>query len=102
VNVATPSVLNITELLRRVENDRELVSELFLIFRSVFPSHLQRLSETVTKALLDWEMPKLDGPAVCREGIFTLIVSLVRLLAARFRRPYVFLSIETSSAASPR
>jgi len=53
-------------------------------------------------ALLDWEMPELDGPAVCREGIFTLIVSLARLLAARFRRPYVFLSIETSSAASPR
>ena len=31
VNVATPSVLNITELLTRVDNDRELVSELFLI-----------------------------------------------------------------------
>ena len=53
MNVATPSVLNITELLRRVDNDRELVSELFLIFRSVFPSHLQRVSDAVTN-----EQPK--------------------------------------------
>jgi HPt (histidine-containing phosphotransfer) domain-containing protein len=44
---------NITELLRRVDNDRELVSELFLIFRSVCPSHLQRLSDAVTN-----EQPK--------------------------------------------
>jgi HPt (histidine-containing phosphotransfer) domain-containing protein len=48
VNVATPFVLNITELLRRMDNDRELVSELFLIFKSVFPSHLQRLSDALT------------------------------------------------------
>ena len=49
VNVATPSVLNLTELLSRVDNDRELVSELFCIFKSVFPSHLQRLSDAVAK-----------------------------------------------------
>jgi HPt (histidine-containing phosphotransfer) domain-containing protein len=53
VNVATPAVLNISELLSRVDNDRELVSELFLIFKSVFPSHLQRLSDAVAN-----EMPK--------------------------------------------
>ena len=51
MNVATPSVLNITELLSRVDNDRELVSELFSIFKSVFPSHLQRLSDAVANEL---------------------------------------------------
>lgn len=51
MNVSTPSVLNITDLLNRVDNDRELVSELFLIFKSVFPSHLQRLSDAVAKKL---------------------------------------------------
>ena len=47
VNVATPPVLNIKELLSRVDNDHELVSELFFIFKLVFPSHLQRLSDAV-------------------------------------------------------
>jgi HPt (histidine-containing phosphotransfer) domain-containing protein len=51
VNVATPDVLNLTELLSRVDNDQELVNELFFIFKSVFPSHLQRLSDAVTKEL---------------------------------------------------
>jgi HPt (histidine-containing phosphotransfer) domain-containing protein len=51
VNVATPSVLNIKELLSRVDNDHELVGELFFIFKSVFPSHLQRLSDTVANQL---------------------------------------------------
>jgi HPt (histidine-containing phosphotransfer) domain-containing protein len=51
VNVATPEVLNMTELLNRVDNDHELVSELFFIFKSVFPSHLQRLSDAVAKQL---------------------------------------------------
>jgi hypothetical protein len=51
VNVATPAVLNITELLGRVDNDRELVSELFLIFKSIFPFHLQRLSDAVANEL---------------------------------------------------
>jgi hypothetical protein len=38
VNVATPpDVLNITELLNRVDNDRELVSELFLYLNPCFP-----------------------------------------------------------------
>src|ERR1700688_4767660 len=51
VNVATPDVLNITELPNRVDNDHELVSELFFIFKSVFPSHLQRLLDAVAKEL---------------------------------------------------
>jgi len=50
-NVGTPDVLNITELLNRVDNDHELVSELFFIFKSVFPSHLQRLSDAVANEL---------------------------------------------------
>jgi HPt (histidine-containing phosphotransfer) domain-containing protein len=51
VNVATPSVLNLKELLSRVDNDHELLNELFLIFKSVFPSHLQRLSDAVASEL---------------------------------------------------
>ena len=51
VNVATPSVLNLTELLSRVDNDHELVSELFFIFKSVFPSHLQRLTDAIAHQL---------------------------------------------------
>lgn len=76
MNVATPDVLNITELLSGVENDHELVSELFFIFKSVFPSHLQRLSDAVANELskqVEAEshtlkgMLELDGAAVCRE-----------------------------------
>jgi HPt (histidine-containing phosphotransfer) domain-containing protein len=51
VNTGTPCVLNIKDLLKRVDNDRELVSELFIIFKSVFPSHFQRLSDAVAKEL---------------------------------------------------
>jgi hypothetical protein len=36
VHVAAPDVLNITELLSRVENDHELVSELFLYLNPSF------------------------------------------------------------------
>ena len=76
MNVATPDVLNITELLSGVENDHELVSELFFIFKSVFPSHLQRLSDAVANQLPEQVeaesytlkgMLELDGAAVCRE-----------------------------------
>ena len=51
MNVATPSVLNLKELLSRVEDDHELLNELFLIFKSTFPSHLQRLSDAVANQL---------------------------------------------------
>jgi hypothetical protein len=37
VNVATPSVLNIKELLSRVDNDHELVNELFSFLNRYFP-----------------------------------------------------------------
>lgn len=47
VTVETPAVLDMTELLTRVDHDRELVSELFFIFRSVVPTHLKRLSDAV-------------------------------------------------------
>jgi HPt (histidine-containing phosphotransfer) domain-containing protein len=51
VNIATPSVLNIKELLRRVGDDHDLVAELFSIFKSEFPAHLQRLTDAVAKEL---------------------------------------------------
>jgi HPt (histidine-containing phosphotransfer) domain-containing protein len=47
VSTATTSVLNIEDLRRRVDDDRELLAELFFIFKTIFPTHLQRLSEAV-------------------------------------------------------
>ena len=73
VNVTTPSVLNLKDLLSRVDNDRELVSELFFIFKSVFPSHLQRLSDAVVNKL-----PKqVEGESHTLKGM------LLNLSAAR-------------------
>ncbi len=48
MSVAPSSVLDIADLLNRVDDDRELLAELFSIFKSVAPVHLQRLSEAVT------------------------------------------------------
>jgi hypothetical protein len=124
VNVATPSVLNITELLTRVDNDRELVSELFLIFKSVFPPHLQRLSDAATN-----ELPKqveaqsqtlkeccsiyLTARAAALAGLLETLgrdrkIAGMNLsfdcLLRELRRPYAFPlpAIETSSDASPQ
>jgi HPt (histidine-containing phosphotransfer) domain-containing protein len=47
VTVATSSILNIEELLTRVDDDRGLLVELFFIFKSVFPANFQRLSDAV-------------------------------------------------------
>jgi two-component system, sensor histidine kinase and response regulator len=73
VNVATASVLNITELLTRVDDDRELVGELFSIFKSVFPSHLQRLSDAVAN----------EVPRQVEVERHTLKVMLLNLSASR-------------------
>jgi HPt (histidine-containing phosphotransfer) domain-containing protein len=79
VNAATPDVLNITELLNRVDNDHELVSELFFIFKSVFPSHLQRLSHAVAK-----ELPKqVEAESHTLKGmLFNLSAARAAVLAA--------------------
>lgn len=47
MTVATPSILNLPDLLRRVDDDRELLGELFFIFKSVFPTHLETLAAAV-------------------------------------------------------
>ena len=47
MSTATTSVLNIEDMLRRVDDDRELLAELFFIFKTVFPTHLQHLREAV-------------------------------------------------------
>jgi hypothetical protein len=60
VNVATPSVLNLKKLLSRADNDHELVNELFFIFKSVFPSHLQRLSDAVAAQTLLLQMESVE------------------------------------------
>jgi two-component system, sensor histidine kinase and response regulator len=39
------SILNVTDLLTRVDDDRELLRELFTIFESLYPVHLERLRE---------------------------------------------------------
>jgi two-component system, sensor histidine kinase and response regulator len=58
VNVATSSILNLEELLTRVDDDRELVVELFFIFRSGCPGNFQRLREAIRRE---------DGKAAERE-----------------------------------
>jgi HPt (histidine-containing phosphotransfer) domain-containing protein len=41
------SILDLTELLERVENDRELIRDLLLIFKEEFPRHLRTLRDAV-------------------------------------------------------
>jgi HPt (histidine-containing phosphotransfer) domain-containing protein len=47
VNLSTSSILDIADLLTRVDDDHELLVELFFIFRSVFPAHLQSLADAI-------------------------------------------------------
>ena len=53
------AIINLPELLARVENDRELIRELFQIFREEFPRHLQTLHQAVDSA---------DGKMVAAEA----------------------------------
>jgi CheY-like chemotaxis protein/HPt (histidine-containing phosphotransfer) domain-containing protein len=41
------AIIDLTELLARVENDRELMRDLLLIFKQEFPRHLQALRDAV-------------------------------------------------------
>jgi two-component system, sensor histidine kinase and response regulator len=41
------AILDLTELLERVENDRGLIRDLLLIFKEEFPSHLRALRDAV-------------------------------------------------------
>lgn len=41
------SILNITDLMQRVDDDHELLTELFFIFKTVFPAHLERLTAAI-------------------------------------------------------
>ena len=43
------SSINLAELLNRVDNDRELLVELFSIFKTEFPTHVQFLSEAISR-----------------------------------------------------
>jgi HPt (histidine-containing phosphotransfer) domain-containing protein len=53
------AIMNLTELLERVENDRELIRELLLIFKEEFPSHLRALRDAVDS---------MDGKKVATEA----------------------------------
>jgi hypothetical protein len=43
------SILDMTGLMHRVDDDRELLAELFFILKTVFPAHLERLSDAVAR-----------------------------------------------------
>jgi two-component system sensor histidine kinase/response regulator len=47
MDVPTSAILNMSDLLARVEDDRELLRELFPIFESLYPTHLDRLREAI-------------------------------------------------------
>jgi len=53
------AIMDLTELLERGENDRELIRELLLIFKEEFPIHLQALRDAVDS---------MDGKAVAAEA----------------------------------
>ena len=53
------AIINLTELLARVENDRELARELLSIFKDEFPGHLRALREAVDS---------MDGDRVTAEA----------------------------------
>jgi HPt (histidine-containing phosphotransfer) domain-containing protein len=47
LKIATSAILNLEELLNRVDDDRELLVEIFGIFKTSYPGHLQRISEAI-------------------------------------------------------
>lgn len=47
MRTATSAILNLDELLNRVDDDCELLVEIFDIFKTDYPGHLQRLSEAI-------------------------------------------------------
>lgn len=49
MNSATSSILNVVELLNRVDDDYDLLVEVFDIFRSAYPAHLRCLSAAVRR-----------------------------------------------------
>ena len=53
------AIMDLTELLERVENDRELIRDLLLIFKEEFPSHLRALRDAVDS---------VDGKKVAAEA----------------------------------
>jgi hypothetical protein len=65
LNVATSSILNLEELLTRVDGDRELLVELFFIFKSGCRGNFQRLREchTFEGILLNLSAPRAAAAA---------------------------------------
>ena len=53
------AIMDLTELLERVENDRELIRDLLLIFKEEFPGHLRALRDAVDS---------MDGKKVAAEA----------------------------------
>lgn len=53
------AIMDLTELLERGENDRELIRELLLIFKEEFPIHLRALRDAVDS---------MDGKRVAAEA----------------------------------
>jgi HPt (histidine-containing phosphotransfer) domain-containing protein len=51
--ISQGSSINFPELLSRVDNDRELLLDLFAIFKEDFPRHLQALRDAVSRKDVD-------------------------------------------------
>lgn len=77
------AIMDLAELLERVENDRELVRNLLLIFKEEFPVHLQALRDAVDSN---------DGKKVATEAhtlkgmLSNLAASSVAAAAARLEQ----------------
>lgn len=77
------SPIDLTELLNRVDNDRELLIELFNIFKSEFPSHLQFL----TAAIAGGEIKRVESESHILKGmLLNLSASTAASLAADIER----------------
>lgn len=58
----TSKHINFAELLARVDNDRELVRELLLLFKQDFPLQLQALEQSISQD--DWDQTVLISHAL--------------------------------------
>jgi two-component system, sensor histidine kinase and response regulator len=67
LKLPTGSSFDFAELLERVENDRELLRNLLVIFKEDFPGHLQALRE----AAKDGDMKRLSAASHTLKGMLS-------------------------------
>lgn len=71
------SILNLTDLMHRVDDDHELLAELFFIFKTVFPAHLERLNVAIDRN----EIARVESESHALKGML-LNLSAPRAAAA--------------------